>query len=251
MITFGLALLLQVTPVSLQTPAKMTAVPFGVGEVLEYRGKFGFIPAGTAMLSVLPSDTVRGVNSWKFSLTSGIRVNAGLFKFDNSTTLMSWTGIDDFVSRRFTKRLEENGKVRNEDFRIFPDSGFFRRNADAPKPTSKAPLDDVAFIYYLRTMPLEMKKVYKFDRYFRSEKNPVTVQVVKREEMELPDGTKVKCLVIHPVVDEPNGMFSKTSDARIWLTDDARRIPVRIETTYNFGTVALELKKITLPHGPG
>lgn len=250
MITLGLIVLLQTTPVALQTTPRMSAVPFAVGEVLEYKGKWNFLSAGAATLSVLPSDTVLGVKSWKFSLTSGIKVNT-IFKFENSTTLMSWTGIDDFVSRRFTKRLEENGKVRNEDFRIFPDSGYFRRNADAPKPTSKAPLDDVAFIYFLRTMPLELKKVYKFDRYFRSEKNPVTVEVLKREMMEMPDGTKVRTLVLHPVVDEPNGMFSKTSDARIWLTDDARRIPVRIETSYTWGTVALELKKVTLPNGAG
>ncbi|MES2304197.1 MAG: DUF3108 domain-containing protein [Gemmatimonadota bacterium] len=250
MIALGLVMLMQVAPVALQTGPKMSAVPFGVGEVLEYKGKFGILSAGAATLSVLPNDTIRGVNSWKFSLTSGIKVNA-IWKFENSTTLVSWTGLDDFVSRRFTKRLEENGKIRNENFLIFPDSGYFRRNADAPKPTSKAPLDDVAFIYYLRTLPLELKRTYKYDRYFRSEKNPVTVEVLKREEMEMPDGTKVKCLVLHPVVDEPNGMFSKTSDARIWLTDDARRIPVRIETSYTFGTVSLILQKITLPHGTG
>ena len=251
MIALGLAVLMQLTPAALPSGPELSAVPFAVGEVLEYRGKFGFIPAGGATLSVLPSDTIRGIPSWKFSLTSGIKVNVGIFKFENSTTLLSWTGIDDFISRRFTKRLEENGKVRQEDFRIQPDSGFFRRNADAPRPTSKAPLDDVAFIYFLRTTPLALKRTYKYDRYFRSEKNPVTVEVLKREVMELPDGTKVKCLVLHPVVDEPNGMFSKTSDARLWLTDDARRIPVRIETTYNFGTVALILKTVTLPHGAG
>jgi hypothetical protein len=250
-IILGIAVLLQASSVTIPATSRMSGVPFAVGEVLEYRGKFGFIPAGAATLSVLPSDTIRGVPSWKFSLTSGIKVNAGIFRFENSTTLLSWTGIDDFISRRFTKRLEENGKVRNEDFRIQPDSGFFRRNSDPPKPTSKAPLDDVAFIYFMRTTPLELKKTYRYDRYFRSEKNPVTVEVLKREEMEMPDGTKVKCLVLHPVVDEANGMFSKTSDARLWLTDDARRIPVRIETTYNFGTVALVLKSVTLPHGAG
>lgn len=245
----GLSLLLLQTIAG--PPARMTAVPFAAGEVLEYRGKFGFLSAGSATLSVLPSETLRGVPSWKFALTSGIRVNAGIFKFENSTTITSWTGIDDFVSRRFTKRLEENGRIRNEDFLIYPDSGFFRRNADEPKPTSRAPLDDVAFIYFMRTTPLVVKRTYKYDRYFRSEKNPVTVEVLKREEMEMPDGTKVKCLVLHPVVDEPNGMFSKTSDAKLWLTDDARRIPVRIQTTYNFGTVSLILKTVTLPNGAG
>ena len=247
----GLALLMQLTPAGLEPQTKLSALPFGVGEVLEYQGKFGFLTAGSATLSVLPSDTVRGVPSWKFSLTSGININVGIFKFANSTTLLSWTGLEDFISRRFTKRMEENGKLRQEDFRIYPDSGFFRRNADPPKPTSKAPLDDVAFIYFMRSATLELKRTYQYDRYYRSEKNPVTVEVLKREELTMPDGTKVKCLVLHPIVDEANGMFSKTSDARLWLTDDARRIPMRIETTYNFGTIALVLKKITLSHGAG
>jgi hypothetical protein len=247
----GLALLMQLTATTLEPQSKLSALPFGVGEVLEYQGKFGFLTAGSATLSVLPSDTVRGVASWNFSLTSGININVGIFKFSNTTTLLSWTGLEDFISRRFTKRMEENGKLRQEDFRIYPDSGFFRRNADPPKPTSKSPLDDVAFIYFMRSAPLELKRTYTYDRYYRSEKNPVTVEVLKREEMTMPNGTKVKCLVLHPIVDEANGMFSKTSDARLWLTDDARRIPVRIETTYNFGTIALVLKKITLPHGAG
>ena len=43
---------------------------------------------------------------------------------------------------------------------------------------------------------------------------------MKRERMELPDGSKVQCLVLHPVIDT-KGMFSKRSDTRIWLTDDA------------------------------
>lgn len=63
----------------------------------------------------------------------------------------------------------------------------------------------------------------------------------------MPDGTKVPCLVLHPIVDEPNGMFSARSDARLWLTDDSRRIPVQIQSTYNFGTVKLVLQKVT--HG--
>jgi hypothetical protein len=250
MMLLGIALLLQLTPATLEQPSKISA-PFAVGEVLEYQGKFGFLTAGSATLSVLPSDTVRGVPSWKFSLISGIKINVGIFKFENWTTLVSWTGLDDFMSRRFTKRMEENGKLHLEDYRIYPDSGFFRRNADPTKPTSKEPLDEIAFIYFMRSTPLELKRTYKYNRYYRSDVNPVTIEVVKRDEMTMPDGTKVKCLVLHPIVDEHNGMFSKTSNARLWLTDDARRIPVRIETTYNFGTVALVLKKITLPPGAG
>jgi len=37
-------------------------------------------------------------------------------------------------------------------------------------------------------------------------------------------------------------------DARVWLTDDAQRLPVQIESTYSFGTVKLVLSRITLGH---
>jgi hypothetical protein len=64
--------------------------------------------------------------------------------------------------------------------------------------------------------------------------------------MELPDGRKVRCLVLHPVIDT-RGLFSKRSDTRIWLTDDERRIPVQIRTKFPFGTITLRLKDMVLP----
>ncbi len=217
------------------------SVPFAVGERLEYQGKHGFLPLGTAVLSVDGIEQVNGSPHWRFSFTS--QVSVPLYK--NTTTLASWTGVEDFKSRRFTKDILENGKRRVEEFRIFPDSGFFRRNADAPKATPREPLDDVAFFYWIRTIPLEVGKTYTFTNYFRDERNPVTVRVLKRERMELPDGSKVQSLVLHPIVDEPNGMFSRRAQARLWLTDDARRIPVQIQSSYFFGDVKLVLKSIT------
>lgn len=217
-------------------------VPFSVGERLEYQGRFGILKVGTAVLTVENVVPERGVPSWHFTFTSGVAIP--LYK--NSTTLASWTGVDDFISRRFTKAIDENGKSRRETFRIYPDSGFFRRNDNTEtKPTPKTPLDDVAFFYWIRTVPLEVGKSYRYENYFRAEKNPVIVKVEKRGEKEMPDGTKVKAVLLRPIVDEENGMFSKKSDAKLWLTDDARRIPLEIESTYVFGTVKLVLTKVT------
>lgn len=216
-------------------------VPFAVGERLEYQGKHGFLPLGTAVLSVDAVEQLSGSPHWRFSFAS--QVSVPLYK--STTTLASWTGVEDFISRRFTKDIVENGKRRVEEFRIFPDSGFFRRNANAPKATPREPLDDVAFFYWIRTIPLEVGRTYTFTNYFRDEHNPVTVRVLKRERKEMPDGSKVQSLVLHPIVDEPNGMFSRKSEARLWLTDDARRLPVQIQSRYFFGEVKLVLKSIT------
>jgi len=74
----------------------------------------------------------------------------------------------------------------------------------------------------------------------------VTIEVIKREKMELPDGREVQCLVLHPVIDT-KGLFSKRSDTRIWLTDDAQRLPVQIRSKFPFGTITLRLKEAVVP----
>ena len=75
------------------------------------------------------------------------------------------------------------------------------------------------------------------------------VNVLKRETLELPDGSKTPCLVLNPIVGE-KGIFGKTADARLWITDDARRIPVQIRSRFSFGDVTLKLKSIgrVTPH---
>ena len=113
-------------------------------------------------------------------------------------------------------------------------------------PTPAQPLDDAAFFYFVRMTPLEVGKKYTYNRYFRKENNPVTIEVLKREKMELPDGSKVQCLVLHPTIDT-KGLFSKRSETLIWLTDDARRLPVQIRSKFPFGTITLRLKDMVLP----
>jgi hypothetical protein len=88
-------------------------------------------------------------------------------------------------------------------------------------------------------------RTYQFQRYYKARRNPIIVEVLGREEQELPDGRKVRCLVLHPVIGSGNLMRAK-NDARIWLTDDERRIPVRIRTKQPFGTISLELREMTL-----
>ena len=123
-----------------------------------------------------------------------------------------------------------------------------RAGRDTTFASPAEPLDDAAFFYFVRITPLEVGKKYVFDRYFKKEKNPVTIEVVKREKMELPDGSKVQCLVLHPVIDT-KGLFSKRSDTRIWLTDDERRLPVQIRSKFPFGTITLRLKDMVVPAG--
>jgi hypothetical protein len=215
-----------------------------VGETFEYTGKLGMLTLGSASMQVVRLDTIRGIETFVFRF----QLQASTFVFKMDDVMHSWTGTTDMVSRRFHQDFDEDGKVRRRFYEIFPDSGFFReRERGEQAATVAEPLDDAAFFYFIRTPAMEVGKTYTYQRYFKKDKNPVTIRVVKREECELPGGSKTQCLVLHPVINaDRNGMFSPRADARIWLTDDARRIPVQIRSKLGFGTVTLKIKSMKL-----
>jgi hypothetical protein len=224
-------------------PVSPTKYPFEVGEKLSYSAKLGMLTLGSATLEVLPPEMVRGVESFRlrFRLTG----KNAFYSLDD--VLESWVGTSDLISRRFLQDFVENDKPTHRLYEIYPDSGFFRQQGrDTTFATPAEPLDDAGFFYFVRMTPLEVGKRYSYHRYFRKEKNPVTIEVLKRERLELPDGTKVPCLVLHPIIDT-KGLFSKRSETRIWLTDDARRLPVQVRTKFPFGTITLRLKAMVLP----
>jgi Protein of unknown function (DUF3108) len=216
--------------------------PWGVGEKLTYSAKLGMISLGSGTLEVAGIDTVRGTEVFKFRF----RLQGKTIVYSLDDVLESFVGTQDMISRRFLQDFVENGKPSKRHYEIFPDSGYFREEGKpGTQPAPADALDDAAFFYFVRVTELQVGKKYTFGRYFRKEKNPVTIEVIKREKMELPDGRDVDCLVLHPVIDT-KGMFSKRSDTRIWLTDDARRLPVQIRSKFPFGTITLRMREMVL-----
>jgi hypothetical protein len=224
-------------PAPLPVPARY---PFQVGERFQYAAKLGFLRLGTAWLGVTAIDTVRGAESFVFEF--GLDAAAPFYKSRN--VMQSWTGTQDLISRKFHKDMVENGKARQYYYDIYPDSQVYtQERKTGSHPSVGDPLDDAAFFYFLRTVPLEVGKTYRYDRYFRRELNPVVIKVLKREKMELPGGRAVQCVLLNPEVGE-EGVFAPRAKAMLWLTDDEQRIPVQIRSKLPFGTVTLTLEKI-------
>ena len=223
-------------------PAPRPEYPFGVGERFTYTAKFGFITVGTGTIEVAGIDTVRQVPTFLFRF--GIEGGVPMYRINS--VLESRSAMTDLRSLRFTQHSEENGKLRERLYEIFPDSGYYREGENPePMPSVARPLDDAAFLYFVRTQPLEVGRTYELHDYFKQDKNPLRIKVEKFEEMELPDGRKVQCFVIHPIIGD-RGIFAPRQDARVWLTADAHRIPVQIRTRYPFGTISLRLKEMVL-----
>jgi hypothetical protein len=110
------------------------------------------------------------------------------------------------------------------------------------------PLDDGSFLYFLRTIPLEVGKEYSFDRYFRPDRNPVRIQVLRRERIRVPAGT-FDAVVIRPII-KARGVFSENGRAEVWLTDDSRRLMIQMKSHMRLGSLSLYLKSYRLASSP-
>jgi hypothetical protein len=119
---------------------------------------------------------------------------------------------------------------RKRFFEFFPEEKRYRRldsNETGTLPTDE-PLDDISFLYFIRTLPLEVGKTYTFNRYFKEEGNPVTVKVLRRETITVPAG-RFNTIVVQPII-KTKGLFSEGGRAEVYFTDDSRRILVALKT---------------------
>lgn len=214
----------------------------GVGEAFDYQVKLGIFSVGKARLSVMRIDTIAEREAYLLRMS----LNGRALFFSLDDTLTSWTGVSDFRSYRFQQLNNEDGKLRKYDYFIHPDSGIYRKfsRMDTAYTTVADPLDDVSFFYWVRTLPLVVGQSYSWDRYFRPDRNPVRIRVLKRQECELPNDEKRQCLLIAPSI-RAKGLLGESSDARVLITDDAERIPVEVKTNFSFGTLTLKLRGIT------
>jgi len=210
---------------------------FRVGETLNYEGKFGFLRLGRASMQVVGRDTIRGIPTTHFRFI--LRANAlGLIRMDNQFD--SWVGTEDSFSRRFTQDFHEFGKSRETAYEIFPDSGIYTSlGVDTALAASPKPLDDTAFFYFVRSLDLEPGSRHEFDNYFRPDRNPVVIEVMERDTIDVPAG-RFSTVVVHPII-KGGGIFKESADARMWITDDDRRLIVQMKTKFAFGTVTLRL----------
>jgi hypothetical protein len=222
------------------------AVPFAVGERLVYAAHLGVFSVGEATMEVAGLDTVRGVESVHFRF----HIEGGALWYHLDQTLESWVGQADFRSRRFLNRTEEKGKRWQRDFDIFPDSGFYREaGRDSTHPTVADPLDDAAFLYWIRTVPLKIGERYEFRRYFRVERNPVIVEVLGRDRVNVA-GHKWNAIVLRPTIPNGGGIFAERAEARLWLSDDPNRIVLGLQSKFSFGHMTLKLKEYVVPGRP-
>ena len=212
------------------------AVPYGVGERLEYNVHFGKLRVGNGSMEIMDVQDIRGRDTWHaiFQLHGGLR-----FVYRVDDTFETWIDRRTGNSLRFRKDQNEGRRDVETIFDIYPDRGIFIEHGDSAEVSVRNPLDDASFMYFLRTIPLQVGETYSFSRYFRPDRNPVTIKVLRKDTVSVPAG-RFPAIVVQPIIKTP-GIFSENGKAEVWLSDDKNRIMLQMKSGLPFGSINLYL----------
>jgi len=208
-----------------------------VGERLTYDVKFSAIKVGSGFMEVAGYENVRDVSALHVRFV----VKGGTFFYKVHDILESWIDTTRFMSLRHTQELSEGSKDRERRFEFFPQRRTFTLNGAAEEPGVADPLDEASFLYFVRRVPLVVGQTYEFNRYFRPDRNPVRIIVLRKERIRVPAG-EFNTIVIQPII-KAKGLFSEGGKAQVWLTDDSTRAMVQMKSSLPIGSLNLYLRE--------
>jgi len=220
-----------------ELPAQETStLPFGIGERLVYEGRVRGISGRGTMWIEGPVD-VRGISTYELHFDFSARV--GPLSVSQKST--SWLDPERMAAMRFEKRERHLLSRRDEAIELFPDEQrWHAKNGQAGASPTSAPLDELSFIYFIRTLPLSSDSTLRFARHFDADRSPTLVRVLGREQVDTPAGS-FGTVVVEMRVRDPQH-YKGEGRIRFSLSDDRCRLPVRIESTIpDAGTVVLTL----------
>jgi hypothetical protein len=220
-------------------------LPFAVGERLTYQVKVARVGAmGRGAMTVDGPVDVRGQGTYHLSF--GFSTRVGPVKVVNESE--SWLDPRGMRSLRFHKHEKHPLSSHDERVELYPEQRRWEaKDGAAGESPSDQPLDELSFIYFIRTLSLAPDSVYRFDRHFESGRNPTSIRFVGREPVVTLAG-KFQTLLIEMRVRDPRRF--KKGEGVIWinLSDDRCRLPVRIQSQVPIaGAAVLTLESHTHP----
>jgi len=225
---------------------------FGFGETLQFNVSYGFITAGTATMAVTAvPEYIENHECYhvKFDVTSKSSFD-WLYKVrDHYDTYID---VDGIFPWKFEQHVHEGGYAR--DFRATFDQKMHIAHTTDDNQSYPIPAyvhDILSAYYFVRT--LDLKSMHKDDKihlqnFYKDKVHDVDVRILGRERVEVDAGT-FDCVVVEPLVTE-GGLFKHAGRIIIWMTDDDRKIPVKVNTKVVIGSIDATLTSYSGIRGP-
>lgn len=230
--------------------------PFRVGEKVVLDLSYFSMSAGKLTMEVLPFSEVNGNKTYTFRISvKSSKMFSLFYKVDNwAETYVDYNDMIPYshvVQTRETNQIKDAKSFFNWETKeaIFWEKKLKDKSKEPEVEKSTWDLKPyaqnvISSIFYIRTFAYEGSKTYPF-RVADEGKNIIfTSQVVSRETLKTKAGS-FKTIKIKPKF-TVNGTFKPVGDIFLWLTDDDRKMLVRIEAKIKIGSIVGEAEKVKL-----
>jgi hypothetical protein len=210
------------------------------GERATYELRLAGRQVGTGSLEVLGEERVDG----HATMHTTLQVSGGVLFAKVNDRFDSWIDPEHLFSRRFVQDQQELTKRRYREYALSPEQKTFTQvdNGEQSELGSTQPLDDVSFLFYARTLPLQVGDVDTLSRYFKPG-HDVILRVLRKERITVPAGA-FETIVVQPTITNVGGLFGQGGQAEVYFTDDAARTIVQIRSKVPVvGSLSLHLKE--------
>lgn len=228
-------------------------IPFRVGEKVVMSVRYFRAQAGELTLEVRPYVEVNGRRSYRWH--TGLRTTGMFSSFysveDWAETLVD---VETLTPSVFNLQVKESAQLKTGkgyfDLRtlkgVYIEKKYTEKKGheDKRQEWTLAPYAQNVFsaAFYMRVFSYEVGKEYKFI-VSDDEKNMIFKGKALRKERIDTDAGSFDTIVVKPEF-EVDGVFKPVGDIFFWLTDDDRKLIVRIESEIKIGTLVMDAIRV-------
>lgn len=100
--------------------------------------------------------------------------------------------------------------------------------------------DYLSMLYLIRSRKTEPGDTFSFDIYMHKKVYPLSFQCKESRDIEVDCGT-FKCTLVEPKLVGDGEAFNRRDRIEAWISNDERRMPIRIKSKIKFGTISAKL----------
>jgi hypothetical protein len=215
---------------------------FNVGERLVFDVNYGVITAGEAVMSIPAFDSVAGRKCFRIQFTvNSLSSFSWIYKVQDR--YLTFIDVEAIAPLRFEQHIREGSF--SKDFV----AEFDHKQKIATTPKGQYPIpeyvhDILSAFYYVRTVDFSSSKpgdMITLFNFYGDKSYELGVKFLGRQELEVEAGT-FRTIVVEPLVKE-GGLFKSEGRIVVWLTDDAAKMPIRVNTRVVIGSIDTELRE--------
>ena len=222
---------------------------FDVGERLSFDVNYGFITAGEAVLEIPALDSIAGRRCFRVEFrVNSVPSFSWIYRVQDR--YVTYIDVATIAPWKFEQHVRE-GSYSRDFIADFDQRNHVAKTAKGTYPVPEYVHDILSAFYYARTVdygPLKTGDQVLLSNFYKDTTYDLVVRVLGRQQLEVAAGT-FNTVVVEPLVRE-GGLIKSEGRIVVWLTDDERKIPIRVNTKVVIGSIDTELKGYTGVKGP-